>query len=90
MLHQIIDIQIAGYQKLLREEHNITMSVTPEAKTFLAGKGRDPAFGARPLKRAMQRYLLDEIAMALLDGKIHEGQSIIIDRKDEILIITKS
>lgn len=87
MLDQIIDIQIDGYQKLLHEEHDITLTITPEAKTLLAQKGRDPAFGARPLKRAMQRYLLDEIAMALLDGKINEGQTIAVDVDGEKLIV---
>ena len=70
MLDQIIDIQLAHYKKLLKDEHDITITITSAAKTFLAQKGRDPAFGARPLKRALQRYFLDEIAMALLDGKI--------------------
>ncbi len=87
MLDQIIDIQIAHYQKLLKDEHDITVTLTPETKSFLARKWRDPAFGARPLKRAMQRYFLDEIAMAMLDGKIDDGQTIVVDVEGDKLII---
>ena len=87
MLDQILDIQIHQYEKLLNKEHAITLKITPEAKNFLTMKWRDPVFGARPLKRAIQRYLLDEIAMALLDGTIHEGQEITIDVADDQLII---
>lgn len=89
MLDQIIDIHLNHYTKLLAEEHHISLTVTPEAKQFLAKKWRDPAFGARPLKRALQRYLLDEIAMALLEGKIQEGDTINVDEQQEKLLIKK-
>jgi ATP-dependent Clp protease ATP-binding subunit ClpB len=83
MLEKITDLHLAKYQQLLLDEHAITLTITSEAKQFLAKKWRDPAFGARPLKRALQRYLLDEIAMALLDGKISEGESVTIDANEE-------
>jgi len=87
MLDQIIAIQLNYYQKLLADEHHITLTITPEATHFLAKKWRDPAFWARPLKRALQRYLLDEIAMALLDGKISEGENIRIDTDGEKIVL---
>lgn len=87
MIQQILEIQLANYQRLLKDEHAITMQVTPEAKAFLVKKWRDPAFGARPLKRALQRYLLDEIAMALLDEKIHEWEQITVDVDKEKIVI---
>jgi ATP-dependent Clp protease ATP-binding subunit ClpB len=87
MLEQIIDIQLNHYEQLLASEHRIHLTVTPEAKALLAKKWRDPAFGARPLKRALQRYLLDEIAMGILDGKIQEGQAVVVWEKDGTITI---
>ena len=88
MLRKIVDIHIAHYQDMLAKEHHICIELTPEAKEFLAKKWRDPVFGARPLKRALQRYLLDELALALLDGKIQEGQTLLINTADDLLHIS--
>lgn len=81
MLAQIIALQLNHYKELLAHEHGISLTITPEATHFLAKKWWDPAFWARPLKRALQRYLLDEIAMALLDGKIKEGEKVTVDEQ---------
>jgi ATP-dependent Clp protease ATP-binding subunit ClpB len=68
----IVDIQIVRLQKLL-DEHKIEIELKPEARALLAEKGYDPAFGARPLKRAIQKMLQDPLAEKLLAGKIKDG-----------------
>ena len=55
----------------------MTLTVTPEAKVLLASEGYDPAFGARPLKRAIQRLVQNPLASALLEGKFKEGDAIV-------------
>lgn len=76
MLRSIVDIQIKKFMELIKQEKNITLSLTDEAKDLLATKGWDPLFGARPLKRAIQRYLLDELAMDIIENKITDGDNI--------------
>jgi ATP-dependent Clp protease ATP-binding subunit ClpB len=71
----IVDIQIARLQKLL-DEHKIEIELKPEARALLAEKGYDPAFGARPLKRAIQKMLQDPLAEKLLGGEIKDGSKI--------------
>lgn len=88
MLYEIIDIQLAQLQKLVKKEKNITLNITDKAKELLADHGRDPQFGARPLKRAIQREVLDQLAMAIIDGKAKEGDSIQIDQKNSEIILT--
>jgi ATP-dependent Clp protease ATP-binding subunit ClpA len=56
-------------------------------KDFLAEKWRDPVFGARPLKRAIQRHLIDMLALGIIDGSIQEGQSVTIKVKNNTMII---
>jgi ATP-dependent Clp protease ATP-binding subunit ClpB len=71
----IVDIQIARLQKLL-DEHKITIELSPEARNLLSEKGYDPAFGARPLKRAIQKMLQDPLAEKLLSGDIKDGAAV--------------
>ena len=71
----IVDIQIARLQKLL-DERKVTIELSPEARDFLAGKGYDPAYGARPLKRVIQKELQDPLAGQLLAGEIKDGDRI--------------
>ena len=75
-LAPIVDLQLARVARLLTERH-ITLTVTPEARTLLATEGYDPAFGARPLKRAIQRLLQNPLALALLEGKFKDGDAIV-------------
>jgi ATP-dependent Clp protease ATP-binding subunit ClpB len=70
---QIVTIQLKRLEKLLGER-NIALKLEPAAKTWLAEKGYDPAYGARPLKRVIQRYLQDPLAEAILAGRISDGQ----------------
>jgi ATP-dependent Clp protease ATP-binding subunit ClpB len=71
-LARIVDIQLERLQGLL-SERKLTMAVTDAARGFLADRGYDPVFGARPLKRAIQRYLQDPLALAILEGEFGEG-----------------
>jgi ATP-dependent Clp protease ATP-binding subunit ClpB len=71
----IVEIQLTRMDKLLAEK-KITLTLTPEAKALLARDGYDPAFGARPLKRAIQRLVQNPLAMAVLEGKFKDGDTI--------------
>ncbi len=71
----IVDIQLARLQKLL-EDRKVTIELSKEAREFLANKGYDPAYGARPLKRVMQKELQDPLAGKLLAGEIKDGDRI--------------
>ncbi len=85
-LVQIVDIQLERLQKLLAERH-IALEVTEAAKRYLAETGYDPVFGARPLKRVIQRELQDPLALALLQGQFHEGDTIRVDVRDGELVL---
>jgi ATP-dependent Clp protease ATP-binding subunit ClpB len=77
-LARIVDIQLEHLERLLAER-KLTLVLTDAARTFLAERGYDPVFGARPLKRAMQRYLQDPLALALLAGEFGEGDTVEVD-----------
>jgi ATP-dependent Clp protease ATP-binding subunit ClpB len=77
-LNKIIDIQIAAFEKRLAER-NIHVQLSDKAKDFISHKGYDPAFGARPLKRAIQTYLLNPLSSKLISGEFKEGASITVD-----------
>jgi ATP-dependent Clp protease ATP-binding subunit ClpB len=71
----IVDIQMARLQKLL-DERKIVLSLEPEARAWLAEKGYDPAYGARPLKRVIQKHVQDPLAEAVLSGEIRGGETV--------------
>lgn len=77
-LKAIIDIQLELLRRRLADRH-ITITLTDEVKEFLAKVGFDPVFGARPLKRAIQKYIQDGLALELLEGKFKEGDTIEVD-----------
>ncbi len=72
----IVDIQLQNYLQELLKSRELELELTEEAKTFLAQKGWNPEFWARPLKRALQNYLLDELALQIIEGKIKNGSLI--------------
>jgi ATP-dependent Clp protease ATP-binding subunit ClpB len=78
---EIVDIQMATVAKRLGDRQ-ITIQVTPAAKEWLGARGYDPVFGARPLKRLIQREVLDPLAMKVLAGDLHEGETIVVDEQD--------
>ena len=83
-LRQIVDIQLRRFDELLAEK-NLTLEVRDAAKDLIAREGYDPAYGARPLKRALQRLLLDELAMKLLRGEFQPGDTIVVDAQGDRL-----
>jgi ATP-dependent Clp protease ATP-binding subunit ClpB len=83
-LVEIVDIQLRHFETLLAARH-LRLDVTPEAKELLAAQGYDPVYGARPLKRVIQRELQNPIALALLEGDFHEGDTIRAERAGEHL-----
>ncbi|GAC1418336.1 MAG: ATP-dependent chaperone ClpB [Gemmatimonadaceae bacterium] len=78
-IEHIIDLQLAKLEKLLGDR-KLTFELTPSAREVLATEGYDPAFGARPLKRAIQRLLQNPLALAVLGGKFSERDHIVVDR----------
>jgi ATP-dependent Clp protease ATP-binding subunit ClpB len=77
-IKRIVDLQFDALKKRLDEKH-IGVELNEEAKEFLAREGYDPAYGARPLKRTIQRLVLDPLAVEVLEGKFKEGDKIIVD-----------
>ena len=77
-LAAIVDIQLRALAARI-SERRIGLEVTPQARELLAERGYDPAFGARPLKRVIQRELGDRLAIALLEGHYGEGDTVVVD-----------
>ncbi len=78
-LAHIVSLQLAHLDKMLSARH-LGIRITPEARALLAELGYDPVYGARPLKRVIQRELQNPIAMAVLEGRYHDGDTIVVDR----------
>ena len=81
----VVRLQVGTVQKMLAEQ-DVTLEVTPEAINFLAEVGFDPEFGARPVKRAIQRYVLNDLSKKLLAGEVDKNKPIVIDSYGEGLI----
>ena len=77
-IEKIVDIQLADVRARLAKER-MTLAITPAAKQMLAVGGLDPVFGARPLKRLVQREVVDAIAAAIIDGTVREGNQVTVD-----------
>jgi ATP-dependent Clp protease ATP-binding subunit ClpB len=78
---QIVDIQMRRVQQRLKERQ-IELVWTDAARRHLAQVGFDPAYGARPLKRAIQREVLDPLALKVLEGEFREGATVTVDAQD--------
>jgi ATP-dependent Clp protease ATP-binding subunit ClpB len=77
-LAQIVELTVDALQRRLRDRR-LTLAVTPEARTWLAERGYDPVFGARPLRRLIQSEIQDRLAMALLSGGVRDGDVVRVD-----------
>ncbi len=88
-LVKIVDIQVERLRKLLRER-GMEIVLTEAAKQYLAEIGYDPVYGARPLKRAIQRELQDPLAMAILEGRFGEGDTVRVDYRDGQMVFEKA
>ena len=85
----IVDIQVSRLGKLL-EDRKITLDLTPAAREWLGRVGYDPVYGARPLKRAVQKYLQDPLADAILSGSVKDGDTVRVDEGEGGLVLTPS
>jgi ATP-dependent Clp protease ATP-binding subunit ClpB len=83
----IVDIQVGRVAKLLKDR-KIRIELTDGARAWLGRVGYDPVYGARPLKRAVQKYLQDPLADAILRGDVPDGSSLRIDEGDGKLELT--
>jgi ATP-dependent Clp protease ATP-binding subunit ClpB len=79
-LKKIVEIQLRRLTKRL-EQQKITLQLGDSAKALIAREGYDPVYGARPLKRAIQKQILDPLSLEILEGKFHEGQTIRVEAK---------
>jgi ATP-dependent Clp protease ATP-binding subunit ClpB len=87
-IEKIVEIQLARLQARLADQ-KLTLVLTDAAKKHLAREGYDPVYGARPLKRCIQRELLDPLALSILDGKFLEGETVTADEKDGKIVFAK-
>jgi len=86
-LVQVVDIQLRRVSALLAER-GYRLVISPKARTYLAEVGYNADYGARPLKRAIQRELQDPLAVKILAGEFHEGETIHVERSKEKLEFT--
>jgi len=77
-LEKILELQLAAVSKLLAER-SVTLELTAAARELLLREGYDPAYGARPLRRTVQRLVQDPLALRLLDGKVLPGENVLVD-----------
>ena len=90
-IETIVELQMRRLLKQL-EEKKIALHLTSAAKTLLFREGYDPAYGARPMKRAIQRLIQDPLALKILDGEVHGGDTVAVDadpKKDEMTFATR-
>ena len=88
LLTRIVDIQLERMKKYIREK-NIDLSLTEGAKEYFAEIGFDPIYGARPLKRVLQKMILNELARSILDGTFQEGDTVEVGLSGDKIIFTK-
>ncbi|WP_027076009.1 ATP-dependent chaperone ClpB [Maribacter antarcticus] len=84
-IHEIVKLQLEGIKKMLNKQ-NITLDATDEAISFLAEKGYEPQFGARPVKRTIQKEVLNNMSKSLLSGEIKTDSIILLDAFDNTLV----
>jgi ATP-dependent Clp protease ATP-binding subunit ClpB len=82
----IVDIQVARVQKLLKDR-KVTLALSEKARAWLGRVGYDPVYGARPLKRAIQRHLQDPLADMILRGDVPDGSTVMIEEGDGALVL---
>lgn len=86
---EIVTLMVDDLKKRLNEQ-GIAFNLTDQAKAFLAKEGYDPAYGARPLRRAIQKHIEDRLSEELLKGAISKGDSVVIDERDGQLVVERS
>ena len=84
-IRTVVEIQLGGVQKML-EKSDIRLTATKKAIRFIATLGFDPQFGARPIKRVIQKNLLNELSKMILEGKVQKDKEIVVDEKGGKLV----
>jgi ATP-dependent Clp protease ATP-binding subunit ClpB len=87
-LNQIVDIQIAHVERMLKDR-GLKLEVTPAAKDMLVAEGYDPQYGARPMRRAVQRMIQDPLALKLINGEFAPGDTVVVDKDGDALRFDK-
>ncbi|UJW83922.1 ATP-dependent chaperone ClpB [Devosia sp. SL43] len=82
----IVDIQFGRLKQLLKDR-DISLELTPRAREWLANEGYDPAYGARPLKRVIQRSVQDGLAEEILGGRVSDGSNVVVDANDDGIVL---
>ena len=85
-IERIVDLQIADVDRRL-SERRVALELTEEARELIAGRGYDPVYGARPLRRFIQREVETRIARALLSGEIVDGATVVLEARDGELVV---
>jgi ATP-dependent Clp protease ATP-binding subunit ClpB len=85
----IVDLQVAKLVERVREK-GVEIELTDEARMLLGNLGYDPTYGARPLKRVIQKQLVDKLALKLLDGELAPGDRVVVDAADGALAFAKA
>src|SRR5919198_2326743 len=88
-LGRIVELQVEQLAGRVRER-GIEIELTDDARTLLGNLGYDPTYGARPLKRVIQKQLVDPLALALLEGEFQAGDRVIVDAGDGQLVFSKA
>jgi len=88
-IRSIVEIQLHHLRSRLADR-GIRLELTDAAKDYVAHQGYDPAYGARPLKRLIQREIQDKLALSLLKGEFREGDTVLVDAKDLELVFRKT
>ncbi|MDQ6841369.1 MAG: AAA family ATPase, partial [Actinomycetota bacterium] len=86
---EIVDVQVAKLIERVRERH-ITVELTGTARTLVGNLGYDPTYGARPLKRVIQKRLVDPLALAILEGRFVPGDTVTADAADGELVLERA
>ena len=81
-MRAIVDVQLGRVARHVKDSRDITLAFNESVRDMLARDGYDPSFGARPLKRLVQKRILDPLALELIDGRIHEGMAVVARAAD--------
>jgi ATP-dependent Clp protease ATP-binding subunit ClpB len=84
-----VDLQVAKLIERVREK-GVEIELTDDARTLIGNLGYDPAYGARPLKRVIQKQLVDKLALKLLEGEFQPGDRVLVDAADGELTFAKA
>jgi ATP-dependent Clp protease ATP-binding subunit ClpB len=86
---EIVDLQVARVIERVRERE-IEVELTEAARTLLGNLGYDPTYGARPLKRVIQKRLVDPLALAILEGRFGAGDTVLVDAADGEIVLERA